>query len=615
MSEGNVFVTLDDEKFHRRIKGIRMRPETSPFQLPKMTRTGLAESCAEWLLGLKTLDKLYKKKVTKQYESKDFLKLVLNIFNVEHQLVSGELSSIPEVGPSVIVANHPFGGIEGVALADLLLQVRPDVKVLTNEVLCRIDELKDIFIGVDILSKNARQKNQQAIAEAQQWVDDGHLLLIFPAGEVSSYDFALQQVTDPKWRNTAARIIRQTKAKATPVFVEGRNSWLFHAMGMINAKLRTVRLIRELLNKRGSTIRFRMGQTLDESDYKNMDSDSSLTNFLRLNTYLLSTHKPQKPKVSRLSKKERKEQNIAEAKTPEKLRENIQNLPEECLLLEKNEMAVYCAKANQLPEVLPEIGRLREITFRQVGEGTGQDRDLDKYDDYYLHLFLWDHQNQKIVGAYRIGQVDQILRSQGVHGIYSRSLFRYHADFIHKMGSCLEMGRSFVVPEYQRSLSALMMLWKGIGAYVAANPWYRVLFGPVSISSDYSEVSRQLMAGCLSMNNSDSILQDLVRPTTPLKPTKGRFWCQTHLRGLTDVDRLSSLVQQIEKDKKGIPVLLKQYLKLRGELAAFNVDPDFNNALDGLIIVDLEKVDERTLNKYMGSAGASAFLDYNRTAA
>ncbi|WOG28657.1 lysophospholipid acyltransferase family protein [Endozoicomonas sp. 8E] len=379
--------------------------------------------------------------------------------------------------------------------------------------------------------------------------------------------------------------------------------------------MRTVRLIRELLNKRGSTLSFRIGRTLDDSDYQSMSSDSALTNYLRLNTYLLSTHKPAQTKRVFMSLKERKMRPIVDPVSPEKLKANVQQLSEECLLLEKGEMSVYCARSEQLPEVLPEIGRLRELTFRDVGEGTGKPRDLDQYDDDYLHLFLWNQKEEKIMGAYRIGQVDQILRSRGIHGIYSRSLFRYHAEFINKMGSCLEMGRSFVVPEYQRSLSALMMLWKGIGAYVAANPWYKVLFGPFSISSDYSEVSRQLMAGCLSVNNSDGVLRDLVQPTTPLKPGKERFWNQSDLMGLTDFETLSSLVQQIEKDKKGIPVLLKQYLKLSGELAAFNVDPGFNNALDGLIIVDLLKVDERVLNKYMGAAGAKAFTEYNRPAA
>ncbi|WP_257288179.1 MULTISPECIES: lysophospholipid acyltransferase family protein [unclassified Endozoicomonas] len=592
-----------------------MTPESSPFRLPKKTRSGIPEAAAEWLLGLKTIDQIYKKEVNEEYPSDDFLKLVLKIFNIQHQVASGRLDSIPATGSSVIVANHPFGGIEGVALADLLLQIRPDVKVLTNELLCRIHELKGLFIGVDIISTNVRKKNVNAIEEARKWVAEGHQLLIFPAGEVSSLDLSLKQVTDPKWRNTAARIIRQTQAKVTPVFIDGQNGWLFQAMGLIHPRLRTVRLIRELLNKRGSTLSFRIGRKLDDSDYQSMSSDSALTNYLRLHTYLLSTHKPSQTKRVSMPPKERKMQPIVDPVSPERLQANIKQLPEDCLLLEKGEMIVYCARSGQLPEVLPEIGRLREVTFRGVGEGTGKPRDLDQYDEDYLHLFLWNQKEEKIMGAYRIGQVDQILRSRGVHGIYSRSLFRYHAEFIHKLGSCLEMGRSFVVPEYQRSLSALMMLWKGIGAYVAANPWYKVLFGPVSISSDYSEASRQLMAGCLSVNNSDAVFRDLVQPTTPLKAGKGRFWNQADLLGLTDFETLSSLVQQIEEDNKGIPILLKQYLKLHGELVAFNVDPNFNNALDGLIIVDLLKVDERTLNKYMGVAGARAFLTYNRPAA
>ena len=594
-----------------------MTSKQSPFRLPRKTRSGFPELAAEWLLGLKKLDQLYKEKCTSDYECHDFLKVVLGIFQVQSQVVFGSLDRIPSEGPAVVVANHPYGGIEGVALADLLLQKRKDVKVLTNEMLCLIPELKDLFIGVDVLSPKARKKNIRAIAEAQQWVDDGHLLLIFPAGEVSSFNSQLKQVTDPVWRNTAARIARKAGARVTPVFVDGRNGWLFQALGMIHPMLRTLRLIRELINKKGHTIGFRIGNTLEPASYTSLDGDSAITNYLRLHTYALSTHGEQ-PRISFKKTEKRKSRAMADvdaATDRALLVRNIEQLPADNLLLEKNEMSVYCASRDQLPHILPEIGRLRELTFREVGEGTGNATDIDHYDDHYLHLFLWNKEQQEIVGAYRIGQVDQILKQQGLHGIYSRSLFRYRADFVHKLGCSLEMGRSFIRPEYQKSLSALMLLWKGIGAYVAANPRYRVLFGPVSISSDYSEVSRQLMAGCLSVNNSDQMLQSLVQPTTPLKSGKGTFWSVDHLKGLGDVDKLSTLVQQIEKDSKGIPVLLKQYLKLSGELAAFNVDPDFNNALDGLIIVDLTRVEERTLNKYMGAVGARNFLLHNRPAA
>ena len=584
----------------------------SPFRLPRNTPFGVIETLAEWGTGLRHLDHLYRSNVNAEYTSADFLSLALEIFQVDYQVRMGSADSIPKNGSSIIVANHPFGGIEGVALADLLLKHRSDVKVLTNEILCSIPELRDIFIGVDVISKEAREKNKQAVEEARQWVADGHQLLIFPSGEVSSYDFKLKKIVDPKWRNTASRIARNTEATVTPVFIEGANSWLFQGLGMIHPILRTIRLIRELINKKGDTLNFRIGKAISATELEALPSDSAATNYLRLNTYLLSTSDAyeEAPPVYNSHWGE----DIPEPAPGYDLAEEIDSLPSDTLLINKGDMQVYCATAKQLPRVSTEIGRLRELTFRKVGEGSGKALDLDRYDDYYLHLFLWNAKEKEVIGAYRIGQIDVILKNHGIHGIYTRSLFRYQANFLHKLGCSLEMGRSFVRPEYQKSLSALLLLWKGIGAYVAANPKYRMLFGPVSISADYSEVSRQLMAGCLGVNNSDQALAELVRPTTPLK-NKGQFWSVEDLQGLKNVDQLSSMVQQIEKDNKGIPILLKQYLKLSGELAAFNVDPAFNDALDGLIIVDLLRVDERTLGKYMGGQEAREFLAHHKVVA
>ena len=586
--------------------------QTSPFRLPRSTRSGVAERVAEWLLGLKTLERLYIENNQRPRESGEFLKFVLQLLKVDYAITSGDKTLVPARGSSVVVANHPFGGIEGVALAGFLMSVRPDVKVLTNEVLCRIPELQDIFIGVDIFSKNAKKKNKAAIEEARQWVADGHQLLIFPSGEVSSYDFQLKQVIDPRWRNTAASIALQTSASVTPVFIEGSNGWLFQCLGLLHPRLRTARLIRELINKQGATIGFRIGSEITNTELSALNSNTAATNYLRLHTYLLSEQASQL--ISQHKPKSTYVIDITDPVSPDAMASEIEQLPDDSLLIEKGDMQVYCAAIQNIPETLKEIGRLREVSFREVGEGSGKSSDIDRYDEYYLHLFLWNKNSNEVVGAYRIGQVDKIVRQHGLHGMYTRSLFRYHANFLHKLGNCLEMGRSFVRPEYQKSLSALMLLWKGIGAYVAANPKYRVLFGPVSISSDYSEVSRMLMAGCLSVNNCDQALRDLVSPTTPLKKKK-QFWTLDDLRGLQNVEQLSSLVQRIEKDNKGIPVLLRQYLKLRGELAAFNVDPDFNNALDGLIIVDLMRVDDRTLGKYMGAEEARAFLGHHKSVA
>ena len=583
-----------------------------PFRLPRVTPLRVLEFLAEWLLGLRALECLYHKIGGGRYNGQEFLTKALRIFEVDFKIASGSLSFIPEKGSSIIVANHPFGGIEGIALTAQLLRVRPDVKVLTNELLCKIPDLRDIFIGVSVFGTNIKEKNKVAIAQAEDWVRQGHQLLIFPSGEVSSFHVKLKKISDPKWRNTAAHIARNTSASVTPVFINGNNGWLFQLLGFINPKLRTLRLIRELMNKKGKTIEFRLGKTIKKSDMAAFPSNTSLTNFLRLSTYLLSSKENETSKLS--IKPERKLTPLIYPVSGLIIKDEIKSLPDKSLLIQKNGMVVYCVSSSLIPNTLREIGRLRELTFRQAGEGSGQPLDLDKYDKYYLHLFLWNRKKMEVVGAYRIGLIDQILKKYGIQGLYSRSLFRFNTRFIHRLGTSLEMGRSFIRPEYQKNLNSLLLLWKGIGAFVTENPHYRVLFGTVSISSDYSEISRLLMAGCLGMNNSNKDLADMVSPTIPIK-NKGQFWSQNDLKGLKNIAQLSSMIQRIEKDNKGVPVPLRQYLKLRGQLAGFNVDPDFNNSLDGLIIVDLLNVDEPTLIKYLGSNGVQLFYSYHQQVA
>ncbi|PJE79853.1 hypothetical protein CI610_01166 [invertebrate metagenome] len=579
------------------------------FQLPKITKTGIPEAVVGQIVGLPKLKKLYlNKKLSDVSRTQDFLQSVLHLFDIKHRVLSGSLKSIPEKGPSVVVANHPFGAIEGVGLADCLLQRRSDVKVLANELLCQIPQLKELFIGVDLFGKNRREKNKKSIETARQWVDEGHLLLIFPAGEVSCYQWSRRRAIDPVWRNTAANIARHSKASITPVFIEGQNSWFFHALGMVHPKLRTLRLIHELLNKRGQTLEFRFGTTIFEQEYKRLSSDKVLTNYLRLNTYLLSRDACSDVRPENTSDNTGSFDVLVAPSSIEKMRQDIASLSRHHQLLQQGDLIVYCAQSHEVPNVLQEIGRLREMTFRQVGEGTGLAIDLDSYDDYYSHLFLWNQKTKEVVGAYRIGQVDKIIQQYGIEGLYTHTLFSYSAQFLSNLGCCLELGRSFVCPNYQKSLSALLLLWKGIGHYAARNPHYRTLFGPVSISSDYSNKTRNLMADYLEANHGSNVLKPLVSPRNPLENCpKETFWQLNELASMGDIQLLSHLVSRMEPDNRGIPVLLRQYLRVKGKMVAFNVDADFQNALDGLVVVDLMDIDARTREKYMGREGSQAF--------
>jgi putative hemolysin len=271
---------------------------------------------------------------------------------------------------------------------------------------------------------------------------------------------------------------------------------------------------------------------------------------------------------------------------------------------------VYCAAAPEIPHVLDEIGRLRELTFRAAGEGTGMASDLDRFDRHYLHLFVWHRESREIVGAYRIARADLVVAQHGVDGLYTRTLFRYEAALLNRLAPALELGRSFVRPEYQRDHTALLLLWRGICAFVEQHPHYRVLFGAVSISARYSDRTREMLRRFLEQNHLHRDLAALVEPRHPFVPRDG-VPAAAIPSATGDADALAA---RFERDGRGMPVLLRQYLKLNARALGFNVDPSFGDVLDALMMVDLLEVDPRMLRRYFGPAASQRFLEHHRAA-
>lgn len=294
------------------------------------------------------------------------------------------------------------------------------------------------------------------------------------------------------------------------------------------------------------------------------------------------------------------------------LRAEIEALPPEQRVVQSGQYLVQYAQARQIPWCLQEIGRLRELTFREAGEGTGKASDIDLFDAYYLHLFLWDSDANALVGAYRMGLADEILSRYGKRGLYTQSLFRYGLRLLETLNPAIELGRSFVRSEYQKSFSPLLLLWRGIGQFIVRAPRYAVLFGPVSISNSYAPVSRQLMVEYLRANRIEAKLARHVKPRRPFRVERSKI--RNEVADLRDIEDLSRVIAQIEHDNKGIPILLKQYLKLGGRLLGFSSDDQFSDALDGLVVVDLRASEPRVLARYMGEAGATKFFAHHTSA-
>ncbi len=578
---------------------------STPFRLPRKTPFGIGENVAEWATGLNQLDKFYAQRPVNA-DTKTFLRFTLDILGIDYRIAHGSLDSVPKQGATVIVANHPLGCVEGVILAELLLMVREDIQILANQYLKTVPELDQLFIGVDVFEgKDAVKSNMKALRAANKHLANGGLLLVFPAGEVSQLvDAKQQRLEDKAWSRSVSSLICKNKATTVPVFISGQNSKRFYMAGKIHPLLRTLLLGRELLNKQAQTIDLSFGQSIKFKELSTLNDDQ-VVSYLRLNTYLLN-RETQSVKPSSSSELLSP---IAAGLPVGELLEELNNLPKESKLLTSGEFDVYCTEPQNIPSLLHEIGRLRELNFRQVGEGTGLATDIDHFDHDYLHLFVWDRENQCLVGAYRLGLVDQLVEKRGVAGLYSRTLFNYDQRFIDQMGKSIEMGRSVIAQQYQKSMSALLLLWKGIATFVHQNPDYTHLFGPVSISNDYSDTARQLLAQSMTLHHYDNNCAEYVTPSNPL-PEHHRDWNTSMLTALGDLQLLSRVIARIDEGK-GVPVLLRQYLSLNGKLVCFNVDPAFNNALDGLITVDLRDVQEKTLARYMGREQTHEYLTYH----
>lgn len=552
------------------------------------------------------LDDLARRYARARQGDGDFVSRSLASLNVEYDVTADELARIPASGPLIVIANHPFGGLDGLVLASLVRRVRTDAKLIANSILHRIPELRGDLIAVNPYGgKEAARSNVAGLRRSVAHVKGGGCLIIFPGGEVSHLSLKDRRVVDPPWSQTLARLVRLTDACVLPVYLHGRNSTAFNLMGLFHPLVRTAMLPRELLRKEHSRIELEVGTPIPCKKLESIPSDDDLTAYLRLRTHVLRMRRADRTCPAAKAPVQRTAALVAAARGPGLLAGEIGRLPTQSRLLDTPEYAVYIAGAGQIPEVLHEIGRLREITFRATHEGTGKSLDLDDFDRSYLHLFCWQKLKGEIVGAYRIGQTDLLFQQGGVEALYTRTLWEYDEKLIHQIGPALELGRSFVREEYQRTYAPLLLLWKGIGAFVAANPRYHVLFGPVSINNQYQSMSRQLIMSFLRATAS-SHLAGLIRASNPprLGPMRDRSLaaCSTVVR---DIEEVSDLVQEIESDRKGVPVLLRQYLKLSGRILGFNVDRGFGDVLDGLILVDLHQTDPRLVERFCGKEYAA----------
>ncbi len=565
-----------------------------PFKKPKWLAYGTGFILL-YLLRLDKLNRFYKK--NKHLEGKQFLDKVLTEINARLEVPEEDLKRIPKEGAFITISNHPLGGLDGILLMKLILEKRPDFKVLANFLLGKIEPLSDYFLPVNPF-ENAKDKKSSftGLRRVLAHLKEGHPLGLFPAGEVSTYREGRMYV-DKEWDEGALKLIQKAKVPVIPIYFHARNSRVFYWLSKIHPSLRTARLPSELLNKNRKSIQVRIGHPVKVSEQEQFKDAKAFGKFLRKKTYLLAKPFEEQPVKKKWKIFTERPKKIIDPVPVEKMLPEIERLKQENkLLLERGSYKVFLADSKDIPHILREISRLREVTFRRIGEGTGRSFDIDKYDKHFKHLFLWDEKTNQIVGAYRIGIGKEIYEKYGIDGFYIPSLFRFEPEAYYVLKNGLELGRAFVRPEYQQKPYPLFLLWQGILYTILRYPEHKYLIGGVSISDKFSDFSKSLMIEFMKSNFYDPFLANYIHPKKEFKvklkdADKDFIFEETQ----SDLNKLDKIIDELEPNYLRLPVLIKQYIRQNAKIIAFNVDPDFNNSVDALMYIRIMDIPEKTL--------------------
>lgn len=581
------------------------------IKITGLSKLGILKNpIASSIMGITKLGKLNKfYDSVKKNNGTAFFEAFLKELNVKYVAFEEDLAKIPKTGPFILVANHPLGAIDGILMCKILTDIRPDFKIMGNFLLQKIDPMKDYVIPVNPFeTRKDAYSSIHGMRETLKHLQNGGCIGIFPAGEVSNKNNSTNEILDKDWEIPALKLIKKAKVPVVPMYFHAKNSRIFYSLSKLHPDLQTLMLPSEMLKKQDKPVRIRIGRPVSPKIQEEYESVAEFGDFLRKKVYMMKSYYDRRKSITELFKLsnlplkfphklgQEVVQNIIDETPIENILKDIQNLNDKDKLLFKNaNYEVYFTEYDEIPSIMREIGRQRELTFRAIGEGTNLPFDLDEYDKHYHHLILWDSAAQKIAGAYRMALGSHVMKNNGIDGFYTSSLFEYDQELRPFFRKVIEMGRAYVSLEYQQKPLPLFLLWRGIVHVCLRNPEHKFLMGGVSISNRFSDFSKSLMIEFMRSHYYDPVVAQYVHPKNDYKVRLKEKEKSLFFDGVeNDLNKFDKLIDDIEPEMR-LPVLIKKYIKQNAKVIAFNVDPNFNDAIDGLMYIRISDLPESTI--------------------
>ncbi len=503
--------------------------------------------------------------------------------NIQIELLADELNKIPTTGQLLCISNRPMGIIEELILYKLLIQKRKDFFYFNNT------QLND----VRGLSLNHFVENEYA--EIDEVLQQQQCFVMFPVGKISTYKANKKGYVDSQWNKTLIKKIYHQKSQVLPFYISIDNNEFHQLIPFMENKMMDFYTIIEFIKTNKVVFKVRIGNPIKTTNW-HFENSNQYGRFLRAKLYSLSS----KLKVDLFFNEHKMVADIIDPIDKELIDEELKAIESTNCIGEQNNFKVFICKAKKIPNTINEIGRLRELAFRKVGEGTNKPIDLDEYDIHYLHIFIYDTVQKQIAGAYRLGDGSYIMKTTGRKGFYLNSLFKIKKEFSLLLEDSIELGRSFVAVDYQNQRLPLFLLWKGIAYFINNHPHIKYVLGPVSISNSYTTLSKSLIVDFIRKFHWDKFLSQFIRPKSPFNATYEGLDYEILIESTQNsIKTLEEIIEDIDPKHKKIPILLKKYFAQNARILCFNVDPHFNNALDGFMLIDIRDIPKDTLDTFV----------------